>query len=110
MRTNTAPAVAGTFKRSLARERDIESRLVRYCRPRGVLCYKFTSPANRGVPDRILIVPGGKVGFLELKRPGQVPTALQEHVLKTLELQGCRTGWADSFETAARFVALLVRT
>lgn len=48
-------------------EKEIERRLVREVRRRGGLCYKFTSPGNPGVPDRIVILPTGEVIFVELK-------------------------------------------
>lgn len=49
------------------RESTIEARLVREVRKLGGLCYKFTSPGSPGVPDRIIILPGGRVIFVELK-------------------------------------------
>lgn len=49
------------------RESTIEARLVREVKKRGGLCYKFTSPGNPGVPDRIVILPGGTTIFVELK-------------------------------------------
>lgn len=49
------------------RERDIEKRLVREIRRMGGEAYKWTSPGNDGVPDRIVMLPGGKLIFVELK-------------------------------------------
>ena len=49
------------------KESAIEARLVRMVRERGGLCYKFVSPGNPGVPDRIVITPGGKTIYVELK-------------------------------------------
>ncbi len=49
------------------REATIEARLVREVRKLGGLCYKFTSPGNPGVPDRIVILPGGRTIYVELK-------------------------------------------
>ena len=48
-------------------EAQIEGKMVRLVRDRGGLCYKFISPNNPGVPDRIVITPDGKVIFVELK-------------------------------------------
>lgn len=48
-------------------EKEIERRMVRTVRERGGLCYKFVSPSNPGVPDRIIITPNGRVVFVELK-------------------------------------------
>ena len=49
------------------KESAIEARLVRMVRERGGLCYKFVSPGNPGVPDRIVITPEGKTIYVELK-------------------------------------------
>ena len=48
-------------------EKEIESRMARMVKERGGLCYKFVSPSNPGVPDRIIITPDGRVIFVELK-------------------------------------------
>lgn len=49
------------------RESSIESKLVRMVRERGGLCFKFVSPGNPGVPDRIVITPAGRTVYVELK-------------------------------------------
>lgn len=49
------------------RESTIEKRLVRGVEERGGLCYKFVSPGNKGVPDRIVITPDGQTHYVELK-------------------------------------------
>lgn len=49
------------------KESTIEARLVREVKKRGGLCYKFVSPGNPGVPDRIIILPGGRTVYAELK-------------------------------------------
>lgn len=49
------------------KESAIEARLVREVKKRGGLCYKFVSPDNAGVPDRIVITPEGQTIFVELK-------------------------------------------
>ena len=85
-------------------ERDLERKVTAYAKSRDVICYKFTSPANRGVPDRILIGPTGLVGFLELKRPGGLPTSLQMHVLTTLARRGATVAWTDSLDRAKLFI------
>lgn len=50
-------------------EREIEARLVRMVKNRGGLCLKWVCPGWAGVPDRIVLLPGGRVVFVELKRP-----------------------------------------
>lgn len=49
------------------REAEIEKRLRNGIRQIGGRCYKFVSPGNDGVPDRIVVLPGGKIVFVELK-------------------------------------------
>ncbi len=49
------------------RESEIEARLVRGIREVGGLCYKFVSPGNPGVPDRLAVLPEGQIIFVELK-------------------------------------------
>jgi len=49
------------------KESEIEKRLVRKVRECGGLCYKFISPANPGVPDRIVVTPDGRTIYIELK-------------------------------------------
>ena len=49
------------------KERAIEARLVRMVREMGGLCFKFVSPGNPGVPDRIVLLPGNRIVFVELK-------------------------------------------
>lgn len=48
-------------------EKEIEAKLVRRVKKAGGLCPKFVSPNNPGVPDRIVILPNGRVIFVELK-------------------------------------------
>lgn len=72
------------------REIKVESTLRDAVRAEGGLCLKFRSPGNDGVPDRICLFPGGRVAFVETKRPGEhvEPGSLQEDWLKTLREMG----------------------
>lgn len=58
-------------------ERDVEAYLVEKVRMAGGIAFKFTSPARRAVPDRLVLLPGGRVVFVECKRPGEKPTPAQ---------------------------------
>lgn len=52
------------------RESQIEARLSREVKHAGGLCLKWVSPGCTGVMDRIILLPGGRVIFVELKQPG----------------------------------------
>ncbi len=66
----------------------IESRLRQEAKKRGGMALKFVSPGMNGVPDRIVLLPGGKMAFVELKAPGKVPRALQEKRMGQLRKLG----------------------
>lgn len=48
-------------------EKEVESYLVKRVKALGGVAYKFTSPAHRGVADRVIVLPGGAVWFVEVK-------------------------------------------
>lgn len=73
----------------MERERDIENGLRRQVKRKGGKFMKFTSPGNDGVPDRIAVLPGGRVWFIELKREGEKPTAVQKWQMEQLRALGC---------------------
>lgn len=51
-------------------EKSIENVLRKAVEAEGGLCLKWVCPGHRGVPDRMLLFPGGIIAFVELKRPG----------------------------------------
>ncbi len=59
-------------------EKHIEAKVCDYAKQRGLLVYKFTSPARAAVPDRLFILPNGKMFFVEFKREGQKATPAQQ--------------------------------
>ena len=66
------------------REKSIESYLRERVNALGGKAYKFVSPGNNGVPDRMVCLPGGKALFVELKGPGKKTTPLQERQINYL--------------------------
>ncbi|MCC8124333.1 MAG: VRR-NUC domain-containing protein [Akkermansia sp.] len=70
------------------REKVIEKKLVDEVRRRGGICPKFVSTGFDGMPDRIVMMPGGNCGFVEVKAPGKKPRALQESRHRKLEALG----------------------
>lgn len=89
------------------RESENEKYLVDQVRGMGGLALKFVSPGHTGVPDRIIILPGGVVGFLELKAPGARPRKEQLLWIRRLQDKGCPAGWADTRERVGAFLTLL---
>jgi len=66
-------------------EKKLEAKIVKIAKELGYLTYKFTSPSNRGVPDRIFISPYGHVFFMEFKSEKGKLTNLQKKVKKDIE-------------------------
>lgn len=79
-------------------ERTIETRLVKEVRNAGGLCLKFVSPGWNGVPDRIVLLPGGRMAFVEVKRPGEKPRPLQESRHRALRKLGFQVYVLDSMD------------
>ncbi len=71
-------------------EKDVEKALVREVRKMGGEAYKWTSPGNDGVPDRIVVLPGGIVVFVELKADGGQLRPVQRVQIEKLRRLGQR--------------------
>lgn len=70
------------------REAEVEARLRRAVERAGGKCLKWVSPGHTGVPDRIILMPGGRIYFAELKAPGERERARQEYVHRELRALG----------------------
>jgi len=79
-------------------EKKIEERLRKKAKEVGGLAAKWVSPSMSGVPDRIVFLPGGKIIFVELKRPGEKPTPLQNRIIEILRGLGADVRVVDSME------------
>lgn len=77
-------------------ERRIEQRLVDKAKQAGGIAIKWTAPSLSGVPDRIVFLPGGRIIFVELKAPGEIPTPLQSRIHKMLTSLGADVRVVDS--------------
>ena len=84
-------------------ERDVERALVRRVKALGGLCEKFTSPNNRSVPDRLVTLSGGRIIFVELKRPNAKPTEAQGRDHARRRALGCDVRVIDTVEAAQAF-------
>ena len=79
-------------------ERNIERRLTAEAKKRGGLALKFVSPGLDGVPDRIVLLPGGRLGFVETKAPGKRMRPLQVRRKEQLEALGFLVYCVDAVE------------
>ena len=68
-------------------EKEIERYFVKKAKQRKCLCYKFVSPGNAGVPDRIIITPWGETVYVELKTPTTDLRPLQRSVHERIRHQ-----------------------
>lgn len=72
----------------MGEESRIERMLTSQVKKLGGMAVKFVSPSLDGVPDRIVLLPDGKMAFVELKAPGKKLRALQEKRKRQLEALG----------------------
>lgn len=86
------------------RESSIESKLVRMVRERGGLCFKFVSPGNPGVPDRIVITPTGRTVYVELKTEVGRLAAIQKWQHEELRKRGADVRTLKGLEQVKAFV------
>ena len=70
------------------REKQIEQKLVKSVRAAGGICPKLVSPGTDGMPDRIVLLPPGRIGFVEVKAPGETTRPLQTHRHRQLRALG----------------------
>ena len=70
------------------REKQIEHALVMAVKAAGGMCPKLVSPGTDGMPDRMILLPKGHIGFVEVKAPGKKPRPLQERRHKQLRHLG----------------------
>ena len=85
-------------------ERDIERYFKAQLEKRGAIVWKFVSPGQTGVPDRVVLLPGGRVVFAEMKAPGQKPRPLQRAVFARMARAGHPVWVIDSKEAVQKFM------
>lgn len=67
-----------------SKESKVERQLINGVKALGGMTFKFISPGAAGVPDRIVILPGGTVHFVELKAQGGTASKLQQRMIQKL--------------------------
>ena len=86
------------------REKYIEAKLVRTVKSAGGVAPKFVSPGLDGMPDRIVLIPGGKVAFVEVKAPGAAPRPLQIKRHKMLTQLGFKVYILDDLDEIGEII------
>ena len=80
------------------RERDIEKYMTGRIERLGGVAFKFVSPGNDGVPDRLVLLPGGRILFIELKTKGGRVKPIQAWQQERLRRRGAEvhTVWSKA--------------
>ncbi len=91
------------------RESTIEKHFVAKVKALGGHAYKFVSPSNRGVADRVVCLPGGQTWFVELKAPSGRLSPLQRHFQSEMARLGQNYACLWSKEHVDAFIASLPR-
>ena len=89
-------------------ESKIENRLKKKVEKIGGLSLKFTSPGMAGVPDRLVLLPEGRMAFAELKAPGKKLRPLQLKRKEQLEALGFKVYVIDSYKKIDEFTREMV--
>ena len=105
-RKKSSRARAGIVAES---EKTLEARLRKEVEALGGKALKLMSQLHRGLPDRLVLMPGGLAFFVELKSTGKKPTALQTHCHDQLRQMGFEVYVVDSTESLEKAVALINR-
>jgi hypothetical protein len=79
-------------------EKTLEMQLVKAVKSMGGRAVKFVSPGFNGMPDRLVLLPEGRVAFVEVKAPGKKPRALQVARIEMLKDLGFQVFVLDSLK------------
>ena len=89
-------------------ERQLEEKLNKKIRELGGLPLKFTSPGHVGVPDRIILMPNGRIYFVEMKRHrGKKVLDMQKYTFEKFEEMGFKVYILDSMREIEKFIKVL---
>lgn len=88
-------------------EKKLESLLYQKVRAMGGWAIKLWPVTVVGLPDRMVLLPGGRVSFVELKDTGKQPTPKQKAVMQTLLEMGFHVRVVDSFGALDNYIKAL---
>lgn len=87
------------------REKEVEKKLIKAVKSNGGICWKFISPGTAGVPDRIILMPKGRIAFMETKAPGEKPRPLQLSRHRLLRRLGFKVFVLDALEDIEKIIS-----
>ena len=90
-------------------EKLLEKKLREGVKKLGGVALKFGTEYHTGMPDRIVLMPGGQASFVETKSTGKKPTALQSKCLEALTVFGFKAVVIDSQEGLDEFLNDLLK-
>ena len=85
-------------------EKEIEQKLVQAVKAWGGIAPKLSSHGFAGLPDRMVLLPGGKIGFVEVKAPGRKPRELQLSRHKLLRRLGFKVYVLDDISQIPQII------
>lgn len=88
-------------------EKTLEARLRKEVEKRGGMALKLSAQLHRGLPDRLILMPGGRAYFAEIKTTGKKPTKLQEKCHRELRSLGFTVWVVDSTQKLEDFLFLI---
>ena len=88
-------------------ESQLERKLYDKIKHLGGLPLKFISPGRAGVPDRIVLMPGGKVYFVEMKSSVGQTSIIQDYVFKKFSELGFKVHIINSVESLKNFLSVI---
>lgn len=86
-----------------ANEKLLERKLVAAVKKAGGEAVKLNSMSHNGLPDRMALLPGGLIRFVEVKSTGKKPRPVQEAMIARLRALGFRVWVVDSLDTLSEF-------
>lgn len=87
------------MKKDETSEKVFERTLSKYVDDQGGMAVKLLSQFIKGLPDRMYLLQGGIVVFVEFKSTGKRPTKIQEYIHKRIQDLGFPVLVVDSVET-----------
>ena len=87
-------------------EKELEQKCSKILKDKGALSFKFVSPGNAGVPDRLILTKAGKAFFIEYKQKGKDLRPLQRWQVARIEKQGFNVYVVDSLDKFEEVLAI----